>query len=175
MKRTLPSIHLLIVALLVVNVLALGAEGFIRWKIRRSSEPILPGSVFAPLAGVARSGALWRGAADAAPTCHVVRFASSHCAACKPAQARGYVLLARALADRGCDAIVLSPNGSDLPMDGEGPFPQEMMAVDLRFVAASGFTATPTTVVFDRDWKVLWSSVGAFSEDSARTALRTIR
>jgi hypothetical protein len=174
MRRILPAMRTLIFALLIVNVLAIGAEAFIRFKMNRSSGPLARGSAFPPLAGVAKSGLFRPEGPQAARNCHVVRFASRQCPACAPAQSQGYVLLVDALAARGCDVTILSPHGSDLPIADQGLPRQEMRAVSLSFVAASGFTATPTTVVFDRNWKVLWSAVGAFHEDIARTALRTI-
>src|ERR1700674_4774297 len=93
----------LVVLLLVLNILLISAEGFIRLKMRHSNEPLARGSAFPPLAGVAKSGAPLREDPSTAHGCHVVRFASLRCPACAPAHSQGYVLLAGALAARGCD------------------------------------------------------------------------
>jgi len=171
MKRFVPSLHVVVLALIFLNIFGIGVELLLRWKLRSSQAALAPGALLTPPAGIAGSGKLQHEDASAAYACHVIRFGYAECPACGVARSAGYFLLASTLAKRGCDVIVIGARGADFPVQAPGPPTREMVAVDLRFVAASKFNLTPTTVVVDRNWRVLWSTVGAFDEGSAREAL----
>lgn len=152
------------VVLVAVDAALAGADAFLRWKISRATE--WPGAILRPPAGVTASGKLVGPAAFTRSGCHAIRYTSRFCPACAPEVAEPWNELAAALARRGCDIAIVSPDPAELPLSV--PAAIEFRAVDMEFARESRFTATPITVVANRDGNVVWSFVGAFTGEQSR-------
>jgi hypothetical protein len=106
-----------------------------------------------------------------AASCHLVRYASLNCGYCAPKYSQAWDQLERTLTSRGCDAIIVSPYATDLPL-GDGITPEQKLAgVSLQFMESTHFNSTPITLLVDRDWKIVWSHVGVLDNNDYEQAL----
>lgn len=101
-------------------------------------------------------------------------YSSSLCGYCVPPRSAGWLKLEADLARAGCRSVVIAPNGSDFPLDGDTTPHRLLTTVPLPFAAATRFAATPTTAVIAAEGVVVWMQVGASAASDAPAALRNL-
>jgi hypothetical protein len=161
--------HASVLAMLL-NFVAIAGHFYLARMFSRGV--IHPAGALAPITGVTVGGSM---AANLSAGCHVVRYTSIHCPWCQRDQPT-WDNFAQTLQQNGCDSTSLGPSGDDMPREVDSlPNRQFLVAVPAEFAQNVDLLATPTTIVLDRNWNVLWSRVGILGPDDAREAAATLR
>jgi hypothetical protein len=162
----LKSVEFWCLLLVIVNVVTAGADFYFR-RAAAASVPLPPGQMISRPTGITAGGT----PPVAGAPCHLVRYASINCGFCSPKYSKSWDDLERTLTRKGCDAIIVSPYATDLPL-GDGTTPEQPLAgVSLQFMKSTRFNSTPVTVLVDRDWRILWSHVGVLDGNDYERAL----
>lgn len=74
--------------------------------------------------------------------------------------------------EKGCNVTLLAPDAKQLDQGDPKPDIYRMHEVNASFIAASRFKYLPTTLIADRNWRVLWSHVGTLNDSDLDTAIR---
>ena len=116
------------------------------------------GKAFPPLSGLSIANR-WVSLDDSRP-CHLVRFASEQCRFSK-ADDPAYRALESRLLAQGCDAAIVAPQRVLMPAGYTETSRRRLLAeADLGFLDRARLTRTPTTMVFDRRWRLVWRREG---------------
>jgi hypothetical protein len=160
------AVEYLCFLLVIINVATAGADLYFQ-RTAAASVPFPPGQMVSGAPGITTNGTLpATGAAF-----HLVRYASLNCGYCAPQYSQAWDQLEKTLTSKGCDAIIVSPYATDLPM-GDGITPEQRLAgVTLQFMESTRFNSTPITLLVDRDWKIVWSHVGVLDNSDYQQAL----
>ena len=158
MSRFQKLAQLCVTVLVVVNLLAFGGKEIVRRRSAITSQ-VIDRKSFPPLSGVSRNGVLVNTDVKSGRPCHLIRYASKSCKWCSM-DSGNWQSLATFFSRKGCDVFVLAPS-SDLmpPPNGEGI--PEIQVAFVPFGAFGELRGTPTTVLLDRSWQVLWGHKGA--------------
>ena len=132
-------------------------------------QPFLPGQSINPIVGLSRQGTLVDLARSSSP-CRLVRYESATCEASKVDRAQ-LVKLAGVATARGCEVVTLAPSPELNMPDSLG---LEVALVTPRSLEASPLRFTPTTLLVDREWRVLWSRIGSLSFPDVVAAERAV-
>jgi protein-disulfide isomerase len=140
-------------------VLALGALGFACWTRIQTiqADSLAVGHYLGPVSGVSEDG---RGVAVPDSDCHLLRYGSSICPACR-SDRKEWAALKEGLLAKGCDVTEFAPAAELLEPGSPRPRSFRLKLLDASFVARSRFRATPTMVLANRSWRVVWSQVGS--------------
>jgi hypothetical protein len=163
----LRSIEFWCLLLLIVNAATAGADFYFR-RSAAASVPLPRGQMISGAVGITANG----NPPPSGARCHVVRYASSNCGYCAAKYSQAWNDLEKALASRGCDAIIVSPYATDLPPENATTPEHRLAGVSLQFMQSTHFTSTPITVLVDRDWRILWSHVGVLEHEDYQQAMR---
>jgi len=124
--------------------------------------PPRPGDLFSPLSGLTAKHE-WIGV-PADHRCHLVRFASDQCRYSKADDPRFRALESRLLKE-GCDSAILAPASSLFPSGyAETDTRRLFYDVNLGFSRKAKLIRTPTTMLFDRDWRLTWRAEGILND-----------
>lgn len=151
----------------------LGAIGVHYWLSHKSmiNQPVRPGAVVGPIAGMTSTGITVAKNSTDAYSCHVIRYTSIHCPWCRrdePTWAR----FDETLRSHGCDSTILGPSAGDLPPNATlTPNERSLVAVPAFVAQNIDLMVTPTTIVLDKNWKIVWSNLGILKPDDAEKAL----
>lgn len=130
-----------------------------------------PSGTSAPITGITVDG---NTIADSSAPCHVIRYTSIRCPWCRRDQP-SWDSFDQILRNSGCDSTSLGPSGEDLPRKVDSlPNRRFLVAVPAVFAQKIDLTATPTTVVLDREWNIVWSHVGLLGANDAGTAVAAL-
>jgi len=153
----------------VGTLLAAGADAFVRWRIERIS-PLKLGMAMRPPSGMDITGTPLSEAELRSHSCHVVRFMSVGCKWCRR-DAGLWKELREALLAQGCDAILLGPRIVDYPQGQDAsPHETQLAITSMEFARSLPLSGTPTTLVFDADWRLIWFKIGALKRQDVLRA-----
>jgi len=154
---------------ILLNLVAIGGHYYL---IHQFAEGVArPSGTSAPITGITVGG---NTVSDSPAPCHVIRYTSIYCPWCRRDQL-SWDSFDQALQSSGCDSTSLGPSGSDLPRKADSlPNRRFLVAVPAMFAQKIDLTATPTTVVLDREWNIVWSHVGLLSANDAGEAVATL-
>lgn len=135
-------------------------------RIRQLGAPE-PGGVFTQLSGVSAKGQ-WT-SATAERRCHLVRFASDLCPFSR-SDDRAFRAFEARLLRGGCDSAILAPASNVFPTGYIDSDTRRLLQyADLGFLKQAKFIRTPTTLLFDQDWRLMWRREGVLSKSDLRT------
>jgi len=79
------------------------------------------------------------------------------------------------LRNHGCDSTILFPAAADAIKDIT-PLPSRRLlpAVPASVAQQTNLLATPSTIVFDHNWKVVWSALGMLQPGDPERALSAL-
>lgn len=150
-----------------------GAIGVHYWLVHKSmiNQPVPPGAVVGPIVGITSTGVTVTEDSTKAYTCHVIRYTSIHCPWCRRDEPT-WTRFDDTLRSHGCDSTVLVPSGGDLPPNAAlTPNQRSLVAVPAFVAQKIDLLVTPTTIVLDKNWKIVWSNLGVLKPDDAEKAL----
>lgn len=151
----------------LLNIAAIGTRSYLDHKFAAGAVS-QPSGTIVPATGVTTNGQVVL--QNPARPCHIVRYTSIHCAYCRRDQPL-WERLEATLTKKACDSISLGPLGSDMPKDAAiASDHQILVAVPAAFARKIDLFATPTTVVLDRNWNVIWSRVGVLDPNDIEEA-----
>ncbi|MBZ5508840.1 MAG: hypothetical protein LAO78_25550 [Acidobacteriia bacterium] len=151
----------------LLNIVAIGTHTYFGHKFASGGLPQLSGTM-APVAGVSTNGQIV--AENSTRPCHIIRYTSIHCAYCRRDQPT-WDRFDAALTKNGCDSTSLGPSGSDMPQNAATESARQfLVAVPASFAKRIDLFATPTTVVLDRNWNIVWSRVGMLDTSDIKEA-----
>jgi hypothetical protein len=158
---------------LLLNAFAMGAHYFFLHQLAaRSSIP--SGSTVGPISGITPDGIPVLDATSSEFHCHEIRYASIHCPWCEKDQP-AWEQFDAALRSYGCDSFVLAPTVADFPKHARGSVDQKfIMAMPADVASRLDLLATPTTIVADGNWKVIWSKAGTLIQNDKKEALASL-
>jgi hypothetical protein len=157
----------------LLNVAAIGAHYYVAHE--KSTLGVLPrGTVIQPVTGIDSLGNYVTESTVSAYSCHIVRYTSIRCPSCRrdePAWER----FDTALRSHGCDSTILFPAATDAfknitPLPGRRLLP----VVPASVAQQTNLLATPSTIVFDHNWKVVWSTLGMLRPGDPERALSAL-
>jgi len=156
-----------------LNVIAVGVHYYIAHD--KATLGVLPrGTVIRPVTGIDSAGnAVTESTVNGYP-CHVVRYTSIRCASCRRDEP-SWEHFDTALRNHGCDSTILVPAAADLPKNVT-PLPGRRLlpVVPASVAQQTDLLATPSTIVFDHDWKVVWSTLGMLQPGDTERALSSL-
>jgi hypothetical protein len=165
---TMPGNWLQRIAVLaiLINIPAIGAHFYFAHRFY-SAAVLSVGLRVTPVTGVTTEG---HEAAATVRECHVLRYTSIHCQWCRKDEP-AWQAFEKLLQQRGCDSTLFGPAADDLPKDAVSTADRHWLAVVPASVAKEmNFFATPTTIVFDRQWRVVWSRMGILDKGDLESA-----
>lgn len=150
-------------------LLNLAAIAWHYYLIHQFTEGVArPSGTSAPITGITLDG---NTISDSSAPCHVIRYTSIYCPWCRRDQP-SWDSFDQTLRNSGCDSTSLGPSGSDLPRKADSlPNRRFLVAVPAAFAQKINLTATPTTVVLDREWNIVWSRAGLLEANDAGEAV----
>lgn len=156
-----------------LNVAAGGVHYYVAHK-SAGLGVLAPGTVIRPVTGIDSLGNDVTESAVSAYPCHVVRYTSIHCPSCRLDEP-SWNRFDAALRDHGCDSTILAPSASEVPTN-VGPLPNLRLVpvVPASVAEQTDLLATPSTIVLDHDWKVVWSNLGTLRPGDTERALSSL-
>jgi hypothetical protein len=155
------------------NVMAISAHYWLAHKFV-ISEQLQPGLAIGPVAGATLTGDTVSESSINSFTCHVIRYTSIHCGWCRRDEPF-WTRFDETLRSHGCDTTTLSPSGADLAPNGVyTPNRRSFAIVPAYFIKKLDLRATPTTIVLDRNWKIVWSNLGILKSGDTEKALSSL-
>lgn len=154
-------------------LLNLGAIGVHYWLAQKAmiNQPVRPGTIVGPIAGITSTGAVITEDSTNAYPCHVIRYTSIRCPWCRRDEPT-WTRFDEALRSHGCDSTILAPSGGELPPNATLMPNQRSVVAVPAFVAQNiDLMVTPTTIVLDKNWKIVWSNLGILKPEDAGKAL----
>ena len=152
---------------LAILLVVLAFAAFVRYQTIRQ-DALAVGHRLGQIEGVDNTG---QRVTVADKACHVIRFGSSGCPACK-ADVNAWHTLETAMLDKGCNVTLVAPDAKQLDEDQPRAGVYRMREVNASFIAASRFRYLPTTVIADSSWRVLWSHTGILESSDLDLAIR---
>lgn len=137
---------------LISLVVALSAIVLIAKTVSYASDPIAPGHlIVSPIS-------------DSASTpCHVIRYQNASCPFCRSDGAT-WRRFADTLRATGCDVFLLSDEDLDADSLSSG---RDARLVSLAHAETLPLTKTPTTVITNDSWRIIWAHTGALTNSTA--------
>jgi hypothetical protein len=135
------------------------------------SGALVAGTTILPPAGVTLQGTSLDLAKSPA-VCHLIRFASRSCEFSRSDRLFNQVELTALRA--GCDSIILAPSDTSYDCDASASHNRHhhLSYPTMATVRALRLEATPTTMIVDNAWRVVWVQIGVLSEQDVSYALR---
>lgn len=162
-----PAIRTLIVtAPLAVALCAIGLNVWMRVLIVRA-DPLAVGHFVGPISGITDDH---QTLVVPDSRCHLIRYGSSQCPACRADQQR-WKALRDALIAKGCNVTEIAPAANLMEETVSNPHVYRVAEVDPQFIERTRFTATPTMILTNKSWRVVWAREGALSVDDLQEAL----
>jgi len=159
---------------ILINVPAVGAHFYLSHRFY-STAGIPVGTRVSPITGLTTANEKITESTATAYPCHVLRYTSINCKWCRQDEP-AWQAFESALLRRGCDSTLLGPAAGDLPKDAVSTPDRHWLAIVPASVAREiSFFATPTTVVFDRQWKVTWSKMGILEKGDTDKAAKSVK
>jgi hypothetical protein len=156
-----------------LNVAAVGMHYYVTHD--KATLGVLPrGTVIGPVTGIDSAGNAVTENTVSVYQCHVVRYTSIRCASCRRDEP-SWQHFDATLRNHGCDSTILVPAAADLPKDVT-PLPSRRLlpVVPASVAVQTDLLATPSTIVFDHDWKVVWSTLGMLQPGDTERALSSL-
>lgn len=158
---------------ILINVPAAGLHYYLAHRFY-SAAGVPEGTQISPITGRTRTNEEITESASADYRCHVLRYTSIHCQWCRQDEP-AWQTFESTLQRRGCDSFLVGPSAADLPQDAVSTPGRHWLAIVPASVAREiNFFATPTTVVFDQEWKVRWSKMGILETGDTEKADKKI-
>lgn len=157
----------------LLNVLAVGVHYYVAHA--KTTLGVLPrGTVIRPVTGIDSLGNDVTESTVSAYSCHVVRYTSIRCPSCRRDEP-SWEHFDTMLRNHGCDSTILVPAATDAPRNVT-PLPSRRLlpVVPASVAQQTDLLATPSTIVFDHDWKVVWSALGMLQPGDAERALSAL-
>jgi len=157
----------------LLNVLAVGVHYYVAHA--KTTLGVLPrGTVIRPVTGIDSLGNDVTESTVSAYSCHVVRYTSIRCPSCRRDEP-SWEHFDTMLRNHGCDSTILVPAATDAPRNVT-PLPSRRLlpVVPASVAQQTDLLATPSTIVFDHDWKVVWSALGMLQPRDAERALSAL-
>lgn len=156
-----------------LNVAAIGVHYYVAHQ--KAALGVLPrGAVIQPLTGIDSLGNIVTENTVNAYRCHIVRYTSIRCASCRRDEP-SWEHFDAALRNYGCDSTVLVPAAADSPKNVTAlPSRRLLPVVPASVAQQTDLLATPSTIVFDHDWKVVWSALGMLQPRDTEKALSSL-
>lgn len=157
----------------LLNVAAVGVHYYLAHE--RGTIGVLPrGTVIKPVTGIDSLGNYVTESAVSAYPCHVVRYTSIRCPSCRRDEP-SWNNFDTILRNRGCDSTILFPAATDAIKDII-PLPNRRLlpVVPASVAQQTNLLATPSTIVFDHNWKVVWSTLGMLQPGDTERALSSL-
>jgi hypothetical protein len=157
----------------LINLGAIGAHYWLAYK-STINQPVRPGTMVGPIAGITSSGAIITEDSMNAYPCHVIRYTSIHCPWCRRDEPT-WTRFDETLRSHGCDTTILGPSGGDLsPNATLTPNQRSVVAVPAFVAQNIDLAVTPTTIVLDKNWKIVWSNRGILKAEDVEKALGSL-
>lgn len=157
----------------LLNVIAICAHYYVAHE--KAALGVLPrGTVIKPVTGVDSLGNYVTEGTVSAYSCHVVRYTSIRCPSCRRDEP-SWDHFDTVLRNHGCDSTILAPSATDVPRNVT-PLPSRRLlpVVPASVAQQTDLLATPSTIVFDHDWKVVWSELGMLQPGDPEKALSSL-
>jgi hypothetical protein len=157
----------------LLNVAAVGVHYYVTHKIAGLGV-LARGAVIKPVIGVDSLGNYVTASAVSAYPCHVVRYTSIHCPSCRRDEP-SWNHFDTILRNRGCDSSILAPAAADVPKLVT-PLPNQRLlpVVPASVAQQTDLLATPSIIVLDHDWRVVWSTLGMLQPGDTERALSSL-
>jgi hypothetical protein len=158
---------------ILLNVVAVGVHFYVVHE--KATLGVLPhGTVIRPVTGIDSLGNDVTESTVSAYSCHVVRYTSIRCPSCRRDEP-SWQHFDTILRNRGCDSTILFPAAADaikdtVPLPGRRLLP----VVPASVAQQTNLLATPSTIVFDHNWKVVWSTLGMLQPGDPEKALSAL-
>lgn len=124
-----------------------------------------------PIEGITSTGAIITEDSTNTYPCHVIRYTSINCPWCRRDEPT-WTRFDEALRSHGCDSTTLGPSVGDLPPSSALTSNQRSVVAVPAFVAQNiDLMVTPTTIVLDKNWKIVWSNLGILKPEDEEKAL----
>jgi hypothetical protein len=156
-----------------LNVVRLGVHFYIAHE--KANVGVLPrGAVIKPVTGIDSLGNAVTENTVSAYSCHVVRYTSIRCPSCRRHEPP-WNNFETILRNHGCDSTILVPAATDAPKNVT-PLPGRRLlpVVPASLAQQTNLLATPSTIVFDHEWKVTWSTLGMLQPGDTERALSSL-
>ncbi len=157
----------------LLNVLAVGVHYYVAHA--KTTLGVLPrGTVIRPVTGIDSLGNDVTESTVSAYSCHVVRYTSIRCPSCRRDEP-SWEHFDTMLRNHGCDSTILVPAAADAPRN-VAPLPSRRLlpVVPASVAQQTDLLATPSTIVFDHNWKVVWSALGMLQPGDPERALSAL-
>lgn len=158
---------------ILLNVVAVGVHFYVVHE--KGTLGVLPqGTVIKPVTGIDSLGNYVTESTVSAYPCHVVRYTSIRCPSCRRDEP-SWNNFDTILRNRGCDSTILFPAATDALKD-VSPLPSRRLlpVVPASVAQQTNLLATPSTIVFNHDWKVVWSALGMLQPGDPERALSAL-
>jgi len=158
----------------LLNVVAIGMHYYIAHQ-KRTLGVLPQGAVIKPVTGIDSLGNYVTESTVSAYSCHVVRYTSIRCPSCRRDEP-SWNHFDTILRNHGCDSTILVPAATDAPRNVT-PLPNRRLVpvVPASVARQTNLLATPSTIVFDHDWKVVWSTLGMLQAGDTERALSALQ
>lgn len=157
----------------LLNVVAAGVHYYVAHA--KTTLGVLPrGTVIRPVTGIDSLGNDVTESTVTAYSCHVVRYTSIRCPSCRRDEP-SWEHFDTMLRNHGCDSTILVPAATDAPRNVT-PLPSRRLlpVVPASVAQQTDLLATPSTIVFDHNWKVVWSTLGMLQPGDTERALSAL-
>ena len=158
---------------ILLNVVAVGVHFYVVHE--KGTLGVLPhGTVIKPITGIDSFGNYVTEGTGSGYKCHVVRYTSIRCPSCRRDEP-SWDHFDTILRNHGCDSTILVPAATDVPRNVT-PLPSRRLlpVVPASVAQQTDLLATPSTIVFDHDWKVVWSALGMLQPGDPERALSSL-
>ena len=157
----------------LLNVVAVGVHYYLAHK-NAGLGVLARGVIIQPVTGFDSLGNYVTASAVSAYPCHVVRYTSIHCASCRRDEP-SWNHFDTILRNHGCDSTILVPAATDVPKNVT-PLPSRRLlpVVPASVAQQTDLLATPSTIVFNHDWRVVWSTLGMLQPGDTERALSSL-
>jgi hypothetical protein len=157
----------------MLNVSAIGVHYYVAHE--KETLGVLPrGTVIEPVTGIDSLGNYVTESTVSAYSCHIVRYTSIRCPSCRRDEP-AWEHFDTILRSHGCDSTILFPAATDALKDIT-PLPSRRLlpVVPASVAQQTNLLATPSTIVLDHDWKVVWSTLGMLQPGDTERAVSAL-
>lgn len=97
-------------------------------------------------------------------SCQVVRYSSLACHFCGAQFASNWLKIEQIAIAHGCQSVLVTPDGFELPLDGDKNAHAIAETVSIAFADATRLERTPTTFLIDSSGRVRWAREGVLTD-----------